>query len=257
MATAAGQPWQELIALPVATLQSYHLTIEVHQVKICIKCNISKPETEYYHRTPGVLANSCKECVREAKNKRYAENIDRMRENAKRYRCNNIEEHRRREREYSRINSDKRDARVSAFCKSNPDKVREYKRTYAKSAKGIASARRYREKLSVCDDFKIATASRNMLKRTLSALGAKKDSPTFKSIGYTQEDLKRHLESYFTDGMTWDNYGEWHIDHVIPVAEMIRLGVKCPKTINALGNLRPLWASENLSKGDSFMLVGQ
>ena len=103
----------------------------------------------------------------------------------------------------------------------------------------------------------MATAARNMLKRTLAAIGARKDSSTFKSIGYEPEDLKAHLERYFADGMTWDNYGEWHIDHVIPVSEMVMLGVKCPKTINALDNLRPMWAKDNLSKSNRFALVEQ
>lgn len=48
--------------------------------------------------------------------------------------------------------------------------------------------------------------------------------------------------------MTWENWGEWHIDHIKPVAQFIREGITCPKQINALSNLRPLWAHDNLSK---------
>lgn len=62
------------------------------------------------------------------------------------------------------------------------------------------------------------------------------------------EELKKHLESKFKHGMTWDNYGDWHIDHIKPLVlatNEIELKTLCHYT-----NLQPLWAKENLSKGD-------
>ncbi|AVH85447.1 hypothetical protein Rostov1_00057 [Vibrio phage Rostov-1] len=50
--------------------------------------------------------------------------------------------------------------------------------------------------------------------------------------------------------MSWDNWGEWHIDHIKPVAQFKREGITDPKIINALSNLQPLWAEENLKKSD-------
>lgn len=68
-------------------------------------------------------------------------------------------------------------------------------------------------------------------------------------LGYTYEEIREHLESQFTDDMSWDNYGEWHIDHVIPVSWWISQGVNDPSIVNALENLQPLWAKDNLAKG--------
>jgi len=65
------------------------------------------------------------------------------------------------------------------------------------------------------------------------------------------------MERLFQDGMSWGNHGEWHVDHIIPVSEMVRLGVTCPKKINALSNLRPVWAEDNLRKNDGFDLSMQ
>ena len=70
-------------------------------------------------------------------------------------------------------------------------------------------------------------------------------------VGYSVEELKLHLESQFEDGMTWGNYGEWHIDHIIPVSAF---SFDDPSNIDfkrcwSIENLRPLWAKENLSKG--------
>lgn len=66
-------------------------------------------------------------------------------------------------------------------------------------------------------------------------------------VGCSWLFLKRHIEKQFSKGMGWNNYGDWHIDHVIPlssaksVAELIGL--------SHFSNLQPMWAIENLSKG--------
>jgi hypothetical protein len=80
-----------------------------------------------------------------------------------------------------------------------------------------------------------------------------KNGTTVKLLGISYEKAKQHLERQFTKGMTWDNYGEWHIDHIYPLAkatteeELIRL---CHYT-----NLQPLWALDNLKKGANIPTV--
>jgi len=71
-------------------------------------------------------------------------------------------------------------------------------------------------------------------------------------VGYTLKDLKKHLEKQFIDGMTWDNYGNWHIDHIIPVSlwEFETSEDNEFKQCWSLANLQPLWAKENISKGN-------
>ena len=80
----------------------------------------------------------------------------------------------------------------------------------------------------------------------MKRLNTKKSAKTIEILGYSAEELKIHLESLFKEGMTWDNYGEWHIDHIKPVSKFDEnVDVK---EVNALENLQPLWAEENLSK---------
>jgi len=69
-------------------------------------------------------------------------------------------------------------------------------------------------------------------------------------VGYTMEDLRKHLESQFKDGMSWDNMGEWHIDHIWPLSRLHIDGVDDPtfKFAWSLGNLQPLWAKDNIIK---------
>lgn len=78
-----------------------------------------------------------------------------------------------------------------------------------------------------------------------------------KLVGYTTADLMSWLEKQFSDGMSWNNIGEWHIDHVIPKSSFI---YEAPdddefKACWALTNLRPLWSVDNLKKGSRRTLL--
>lgn len=78
--------------------------------------------------------------------------------------------------------------------------------------------------------------------------GYTKDSSTYNLIGCEYEYLKKHIESQFTEGMSWDNYGEWHIDHIYPISkarDVAHLKQLCHYT-----NLQPLWAKENIKKSN-------
>lgn len=70
-------------------------------------------------------------------------------------------------------------------------------------------------------------------------------------VGYTLKELLSHLESQFADGMTWSNYGEWHIDHIRPKASFDFTGDADEQFLEcwALSNLQPLWAEDNIKKG--------
>lgn len=64
-----------------------------------------------------------------------------------------------------------------------------------------------------------------------------------------------HLESLFTNGMSWQNYGEWHVDHKIPISSFDFESIECEefKKCWSLNNLQPLWGIDNLSKGSKIL----
>lgn len=77
-----------------------------------------------------------------------------------------------------------------------------------------------------------------------------KSKHTEEIIGCSWEELKEHLESNFSIGMTWENHGEWHIDHIVPLST-----AKTEEEIYKLNhytNLQPLWAKDNLQKGNRY-----
>lgn len=84
-------------------------------------------------------------------------------------------------------------------------------------------------------------------------LREKKNSRSaFELIGYSAKELKAHLERQFLAGMGWENIGEWHIDHIVPLSSFSITGPDDPevKQAWALANLRPIWAADNLAKRD-------
>jgi hypothetical protein len=111
--------------------------------------------------------------------------------------------------------------------------------------------RRKRHKERQQDDlrYKLTKALRSRLYKTVE--GNSKSASTLELVGCTLEYLKNHLESQFTDGMSWDNYGKygWHIDHIIPCASFDLTDPAQQRECFHFSNLQPLWAKDNWSKG--------
>jgi len=93
-------------------------------------------------------------------------------------------------------------------------------------------------------------AWRSMLSSMLRRFNTRKQKTTIEILGYSAEDLKNHMESLFLDGMNWDNWGLWEIDHIRPISSYDK--DTDPKIVNELSNLQPLWAKDNLKKRDKF-----
>ena len=122
--------------------------------------------------------------------------------------------------------------RSKKWKKDNPEKV---KKSFA----------RWRGR----DSSKAITFMRDSLRRVMKI---EKNGRTEKILGYTRQDLIKNIESKFTKGMSWSNHGKWHIDHIKPISAFLAEGIDCPKIINSLDNLQPLWKLENLKKGSKY-----
>lgn len=132
------------------------------------------------------------------------------------------------------------------YYEKNKEKIKEYRKKYKKTRNQKRNERLKTDKL-----FWFKT---NYRKRTLQAFkrrGYKKNSKTQEILGIEWSVAKKHIERQFKKGMTWDNQGEWHIDHIIPLASATseeELKKLCHYT-----NLQPLWAEENIIKRDKII----
>ena len=140
---------------------------------------------------------------------------------------------------YREVNKDKLKIEKSLYYKDNKDKINTLKKSYCKN----------KRKTDI--QFRLSCNLRSRLKSAIK--GNYKAGSAVKDLGCTVEQLKQYLESKFKPGMTWDNWtvDGWHIDHIKPLAsfdltDRNQLLEACHYT-----NLQPLWAKDNLSKGDS------
>lgn len=99
---------------------------------------------------------------------------------------------------------------------------------------------------------RVSASIRAAIAYHLKNASIKKDFKTFERLGYSKEDLINHLQSKFSKGMNFDNYGEWHIDHIIPVSWFDLSDPYQFKQCWRLSNLQPKWAKDNMSKGNRF-----
>jgi hypothetical protein len=107
----------------------------------------------------------------------------------------------------------------------------------------------YRKKRMEVDDlYKAKTVAREVIRKAISRGGYRKNSRTEQILGCDYETFKSHIESKFTEGMNWQNRGEWHVDHVVPIS--IAASEEQLLKLNHYTNLQPLWEAENLEKSD-------
>jgi len=147
---------------------------------------------------------------------------------------------------------------VKNHYESNTDKVIERKRIYRNTEDYKVNSKIYerdyyekRKELRKNNiNLRISMSIRDILRRCLKYIGKNKEQKTYELLGYNNLKLKQRLECQFKDGMSWDNYGKWHIDHKKPISKFNKNTDL--KIINSLSNLQPLWAKDNLSKGNKF-----
>ena len=167
--------------------------------------------------------------------------------------------------------------RVKIFCKvCDGSQICQHKkiRSRCKECKGgsICEHNRHKEDCKDCGGSQICEHKKERKKckicnfkgylrdiissRIYCALKQNKELSSQEYIGCSTEKLKEHLEKQFKNGMTWENQGQWHIDHIIPV-NYKENGQEptLEEVIKRLHytNLQPLWASENMSKGNRYI----
>jgi hypothetical protein len=135
------------------------------------------------------------------------------------------------------------------WFQQNKDKHYQTVKTYQEANKQYLKDKR-KQRLLRDVNHRIA---RNLRCRLWCALNKSKDNfSAVKDLGCSIEELKNHLASMFKDGMSWENYGAWQIDHIVPLSNFDltchdQLLKACHYT-----NLQPMWSSENASKRNRY-----
>jgi hypothetical protein len=258
------------------------------QTKVCTKCEEEKPLEEFHkkksskdgHRT------QCKECKNEAGRKYHKENRDQISkkwktkyqenkgkesERKKKYRQENKEhvleiEKKYREdkgenlkdylKEYREENKEQIKEQGKEYREENKEQIKENnKRYYEENKEQIKVQRRtyQRDKRKNDPLYRITQSLRGRVGSAIKKAWGTKSTRTLELLGCDIDAVRDHLEKQFQEGMSWDNYGEWHIDHILPCASFDLTDPEQQKKCFNYTNLQPLWAKDNLSKGATIL----
>jgi hypothetical protein len=101
--------------------------------------------------------------------------------------------------------------------------------------------------------YKVAISMRTRILKLLKQKNADKCNNFHTYLGCDKEKFTSYFQAKFKEGMTWENHGKWHIDHIKPCALFNLINIEEQKKCFHYTNLQPLWASENLSKGCKYI----
>jgi len=166
----------------------------------------------------------------------------------KKYKKNYKRTHRKQIKKYNKIYN-------KIYRQKHKEELKEYQKIYHQTHKKQIRVQRrkyireYQKNRCKRDmNYKLAICLRSRLYSALK--GINKSQSTLKLIGCSIEQLKQHLEMQFKPGMSFDNYGKWHIDHIRPCASFDLSKSEEQYKCFHYTNLQPLWAYDNLSKND-------
>jgi hypothetical protein len=253
-------------------------------MKKCSKCKTEKQATpEFFCRNKGRPDGWhcwCKECLYASQKKHRHKNREKIAANNKEWRENNPEWVRAYHKKYHQKNRKKKAANNKKWRQDNREKIKKYlqnnreerltqkRKYYHNNRERIqAEAREYsrnnhekrnaqrRHRRQIDPMYKLQSNMRSGFSRVLSKRSTSKSCRTFDYIGMTPEGFWQYLESQFQPGMTRENYGEWHVDHIRPVSSFDFEGDNLEAALHECWhytNLRPLWAKDNISKGAKY-----
>lgn len=164
--------------------------------------------------------------------------------------------------EWARNNRDKVNATASRYRERHGEKLKSHRAknrvNYREQEREYCRSKRRRELVNKWEKEKRAKDPGYDISKRIShqirlAIKANKSGRGWEDlVGYSLEDLTKHLERQFLPRMSWDNRDEWHIDHIVPQASFKFSTAEEDefKACWSITNLRPLWADKNLSKSD-------
>lgn len=224
----------------------------------CSTCRELKATDEFSKnkRSKSGLDYSCKECNNKRSRNNYiknrSNNLLRYKRNSRNYYNENKSAILDRQKKYRQENKETIANREMLYRKENKEAIAKRSKIYRENNRPHTNEHR-NKRYKTDPIFKIACNLRSRLYRFCISASMNKKFKTLDSTGLTATELKTYIESLFTKGMSWNNYGEWHIDHIKPLCTAKT--IEDVYILNHYTNLQPLWRADNLSKGGRVSIV--
>ena len=177
-------------------------------------------------------------------------NKDKISEYAKEWNKNHKEEKNEKAKEYREKNKEEISIKNKEYYQKNKEEAREWRENHKdKLGEYAKEYNKNRKKTDI--NYRLACNLRSRLNHAIK--NNYKSGSAVRDLSCTIPQLRIYLESKFQSGMTWDNWGLWHIDHIIPLSSFnLENREELLKAVNYI-NLQPLWAKDNFSKGDKII----
>lgn len=209
--------------------------------KQCVRCQETQP-LENFTNNKNKKDGKCPYCRNcySLKNKEWRNaNPDKVNTITKKWRSNNKEKIKRYSLNQYYKNTDEAKERNRKYKAKNKQKVNENNKSY------------YHRKYKIDPCFKIKITLRNRFFKLVK--GINKTNSVLELLGCSIEFFKGYIEKKFKKGMSWDNHGEWHIDHIKPCASFDLTKYSEQQKCFHYSNLQPLWALDNIKKSDNII----
>ena len=222
-------------------------------MKQCTNCKEIKNYTDFskdISKKDGLYPR-CKSCKVIYQKKYAIENADKI----KKYREENKEILYQKKKNYKKLYPDKHKEWYKLWAINNKEKRKAYMKQYRQDNKENikeSKANYVENNPDIALKLKIAKNLRTRITYAFKNKKFIKEEETIKMLGCDFEFLIKHIESLFSEGMNWNNYGikGWHIDHIKPISLGRNYEEMC--SLNHYTNLQPLWAKENIRKGNKY-----
>lgn len=199
---------------------------ESNNLKMCNRCGGEKNINDFY-KNGSSHRPECKKCTNLVN---------------KKYRLNNKEFIKELKRKYHKSEKGRETDRIyyTNYRKNMPDSVKDK----IKKSHRVWCHNQYNNN----NKYKLVVSIRNLIGKCFR--GKTKSKSTEDILGCSIEQFRIYIENQFTNGMCWENQGEWHLDHIIPVSwastdeEVYKL--------NHYNNFKPMWGIDNIKKGNKF-----
>lgn len=156
-------------------------------------------------------------------------------------------------RDYYRANKSKQLETTKRYKQVNRQWYLDYGRKYykdnAEQVKATSKKNAY-SRIEKDPAFKLLVRCRTRIYKALK--GYEKPAHTAHLIGCSIDQLVAHLEGEFQFGMSWANYGKWHVDHIRPCASYDFTDTQQVLECFHYTDLQPLWAEDNIRKSDRY-----
>jgi hypothetical protein len=150
--------------------------------------------------------------------------------------------------DYRLRNSEKR----KKYYQENKEIEREKRKKYYQENKNLEREKNdkwRKDKIKNDGFFRMKKRLRDRIRDYMN--GKSIGKKTKEIVGLEYDEFKSYISDKFTEGMNWENYGLWHLDHIVPLCEA--KNYEEVLKLNHYTNLQPLWAEDNLKKNRKYV----